>query len=160
MCLLRYVPLANMRNMWRLLLLSTVRSIRNVSLYDFIHTYTYIFTRLVIPKRFAVFYRSFWFDSGSTGANAQWGSQPKQHATWSQWNWTCFFWYPQRLLPIEGANDLFYQPPPSLPTSKLYSIRPYFPKDEVRCVFFLVMPEFMCFVLKHQQLLSINNVIT
>uniref|UniRef100_A0A671YHA9 Protein O-GlcNAcase n=1 Tax=Sparus aurata TaxID=8175 RepID=A0A671YHA9_SPAAU len=36
----------------------------------------------------------------------------------------------QRLLPIEGANDLFYQPPPSLPTSKLYSIRPYFPKDE------------------------------
>ncbi|KAM9366035.1 protein O-GlcNAcase isoform 1-T1 [Pholidichthys leucotaenia] len=36
----------------------------------------------------------------------------------------------QRLLPIEGANDLFYQPPPSLPTSKIYSIRPYFPKDE------------------------------
>lgn len=39
---------------------------------------------------------------------------------------------PQRLLPIDGANDLFYQPPPSMPTSKLYSIRPYFPKDEVR----------------------------
>ncbi|XP_038594008.1 protein O-GlcNAcase isoform X2 [Micropterus salmoides] len=36
----------------------------------------------------------------------------------------------QRLLPIEAANDLFYQPPPSMPTSKLYSIRPYFPKDE------------------------------
>ncbi|XP_070696705.1 protein O-GlcNAcase isoform X2 [Pempheris klunzingeri] len=36
----------------------------------------------------------------------------------------------QRLLPIDGANDLFYQPPPSMPTSKLYSIRPYFPKDE------------------------------
>ncbi|KAK2824266.1 hypothetical protein Q5P01_021441 [Channa striata] len=36
----------------------------------------------------------------------------------------------QRLLPIEGANDLFYQPPPSLPTSKIYTIRPYFPKDE------------------------------
>uniref|UniRef100_A0A8D3E8A0 O-GlcNAcase n=1 Tax=Scophthalmus maximus TaxID=52904 RepID=A0A8D3E8A0_SCOMX len=36
----------------------------------------------------------------------------------------------QRLLPIEGANDLFYQPPPSMPTSKIYSIRPYFPKDE------------------------------
>uniref|UniRef100_A0A8C4EH76 O-GlcNAcase n=1 Tax=Dicentrarchus labrax TaxID=13489 RepID=A0A8C4EH76_DICLA len=35
-----------------------------------------------------------------------------------------------RLLPIEAANDLFYQPPPSMPTSKLYSIRPYFPKDE------------------------------
>ncbi|KAL6101820.1 oga [Pungitius sinensis] len=35
----------------------------------------------------------------------------------------------QRLLPIEGANDLFYQPPPSLPTSKMYSIRPYYPKD-------------------------------
>ncbi|MEQ2255354.1 hypothetical protein ILYODFUR_013034 [Ilyodon furcidens] len=37
----------------------------------------------------------------------------------------------QRLLPIEGANDLFYQPPPSLPTSKIYTIRPYYPKDEV-----------------------------
>ncbi|XP_076831496.1 protein O-GlcNAcase [Brachyhypopomus gauderio] len=37
----------------------------------------------------------------------------------------------QRLLPIDGANDLFFQPPPSLPTSKIYSIRPYFPKDEI-----------------------------
>uniref|UniRef100_A0A8C1XKB8 Protein O-GlcNAcase n=1 Tax=Cyprinus carpio TaxID=7962 RepID=A0A8C1XKB8_CYPCA len=36
----------------------------------------------------------------------------------------------QRLLPIDGANDLFYQPPPPMPTSKMYSIRPYFPKDE------------------------------
>uniref|UniRef100_A0A8B9KEI8 Protein O-GlcNAcase n=1 Tax=Astyanax mexicanus TaxID=7994 RepID=A0A8B9KEI8_ASTMX len=36
----------------------------------------------------------------------------------------------QRLLPIDGANDLFYQPPPSMPTSKMYSIRPYYPKDE------------------------------
>ncbi|KAM6956446.1 protein O-GlcNAcase [Aplochiton taeniatus] len=36
----------------------------------------------------------------------------------------------QRLLPIEGANDLFHQPPPLLPTSKLYSIRPYYPRDE------------------------------
>ncbi|XP_067858084.1 protein O-GlcNAcase isoform X2 [Heptranchias perlo] len=36
----------------------------------------------------------------------------------------------QRLLPIEGANDLFYQPPPPMPTSKVYAIRPYFPKDE------------------------------
>uniref|UniRef100_A0A8C8DDN9 Protein O-GlcNAcase n=1 Tax=Oryzias sinensis TaxID=183150 RepID=A0A8C8DDN9_9TELE len=36
----------------------------------------------------------------------------------------------QRLLPIEAANDLFYQPPPSLPTSKIYTIRPYYPKDE------------------------------
>uniref|UniRef100_A0A9J7XR18 Protein O-GlcNAcase n=1 Tax=Cyprinus carpio carpio TaxID=630221 RepID=A0A9J7XR18_CYPCA len=35
-----------------------------------------------------------------------------------------------RLLPIDGANDLFYQPPPPMPTSKMYSIRPYFPKDE------------------------------
>ncbi|XP_034754803.1 protein O-GlcNAcase isoform X1 [Etheostoma cragini] len=35
----------------------------------------------------------------------------------------------QRLLPIEGANDLFYQPPPAMPTSKIYSIRPYYPKD-------------------------------
>ncbi|XP_069610167.1 protein O-GlcNAcase [Ranitomeya imitator] len=37
----------------------------------------------------------------------------------------------QRLLPIEGANDLFFQPPPLTPTSKVYSIRPYYPKDEV-----------------------------
>ncbi|KAL1263171.1 hypothetical protein QQF64_005910, partial [Cirrhinus molitorella] len=36
----------------------------------------------------------------------------------------------QRLLPIDGANDLFYQPPPPMPTSKIYTIRPYFPKDE------------------------------
>ncbi|XP_038677395.1 protein O-GlcNAcase isoform X1 [Scyliorhinus canicula] len=36
----------------------------------------------------------------------------------------------QRLLPIEGANDLFYQPPPPMPTSKVYTIRPYFAKDE------------------------------
>uniref|UniRef100_A0A146ZL45 Protein O-GlcNAcase n=1 Tax=Fundulus heteroclitus TaxID=8078 RepID=A0A146ZL45_FUNHE len=36
----------------------------------------------------------------------------------------------QRLLPIEAANDLFYQPPPSLPTSKIYTLRPYYPKDE------------------------------
>ncbi|KAG7236374.1 hypothetical protein INR49_001071 [Caranx melampygus] len=34
----------------------------------------------------------------------------------------------KRLLPIDGANDLFYQPPPSMPTSKIYSIRPYFPR--------------------------------
>ncbi|MEE6486093.1 hypothetical protein FKM82_014501 [Ascaphus truei] len=37
----------------------------------------------------------------------------------------------QRLLPIEAANDLFFQPPPLTPSSKAYSIRPYFPKDEV-----------------------------
>ncbi|XP_075468532.1 protein O-GlcNAcase [Ascaphus truei] len=36
----------------------------------------------------------------------------------------------QRLLPIEAANDLFFQPPPLTPSSKAYSIRPYFPKDE------------------------------
>lgn len=38
--------------------------------------------------------------------------------------------FPQRLLPIDGANDLFFQPPPLTPTSKVYTIRPYFPKDE------------------------------
>ncbi|XP_053437203.1 protein O-GlcNAcase-like [Nycticebus coucang] len=36
----------------------------------------------------------------------------------------------QHLLPIDGANDLFFQPPPPIPTSKVYTIRPYFPKDE------------------------------
>uniref|UniRef100_A0A2K6T762 Protein O-GlcNAcase n=1 Tax=Saimiri boliviensis boliviensis TaxID=39432 RepID=A0A2K6T762_SAIBB len=41
-----------------------------------------------------------------------------------------FFSFPQRLLPIDGANDLFFQPPPLTPTSKVYTIRPYFPKDE------------------------------
>lgn len=39
--------------------------------------------------------------------------------------------FSQRLLPIDGANDLFFQPPPLTPTSKVYTIRPYFPKDEV-----------------------------
>uniref|UniRef100_A0A8D0H4A6 Protein O-GlcNAcase n=1 Tax=Sphenodon punctatus TaxID=8508 RepID=A0A8D0H4A6_SPHPU len=37
----------------------------------------------------------------------------------------------QRLLPIEGANDLFFQTPPLTPTSKVYTIRPYLSKDEV-----------------------------
>ncbi|KAG8435392.1 hypothetical protein GDO86_013371 [Hymenochirus boettgeri] len=36
----------------------------------------------------------------------------------------------QRLFPIEGANDLFFQPPPLTPTSKMYTIRPYYSKDE------------------------------
>ncbi|XP_023678322.2 protein O-GlcNAcase-like isoform X1 [Paramormyrops kingsleyae] len=36
----------------------------------------------------------------------------------------------QRLLPIDGAIDLFYQPPPPVPISKTYSIRPYAPRDE------------------------------
>ncbi|KAM4636645.1 LOW QUALITY PROTEIN: protein O-GlcNAcase [Discoglossus pictus] len=35
----------------------------------------------------------------------------------------------QRLLPIEGANDLFFQPPPLTPfLPKSYTIRPYYPK--------------------------------
>jgi len=48
-------------------------------------------------------------------------------------------WSPQRLLPIDGANDLFYQPPPSMPTSKIYTIRPYFAKDEVGSGFRFVL---------------------
>lgn len=40
-------------------------------------------------------------------------------------------YFSQRLLPIEAANDLFFQPPPLTPTSKVYTIRPYYPKDEV-----------------------------
>lgn len=80
------------------------------------------------------FYSCIWFDGGSTVVNTQWGSHttpPGRRET------EPFFWYPQRLLPIDGANDLFYQPPPSLPTSKIYTIRPYFPKDEVRPPFLL-----------------------
>lgn len=46
----------------------------------------------------------------------------------------------QRFLPIDGANDLFFQPPPALPTSKIYSIRPYYAKDEVRRVFMAPLP--------------------
>lgn len=52
-------------------------------------------------------------------------------------NASCFLYtymnslFSQRLLPIEGANDLFFQPPPLTPTSKVYTIRPYFAKDEV-----------------------------
>ncbi|KAK7810900.1 hypothetical protein U0070_013554 [Myodes glareolus] len=45
-------------------------------------------------------------------------------------NLSPFFSFLQRLLPIDGANDLFFQPPPLTPTSKVYTIRPYFPKDE------------------------------
>ncbi|CAM9998737.1 unnamed protein product [Lampetra fluviatilis] len=36
----------------------------------------------------------------------------------------------QRMLPIDGANDLFFQPPPLPPTAKVYTIRPYLPQDE------------------------------
>lgn len=73
----------------------------------------------------------FWFDSGTTIANVQWD----RHNTPGLSETKPCLSYPQRLLPIDGANDLFYQPPPSMPTSKIYTIRPYFPKDEVRhCV--------------------------
>ncbi|KFP25263.1 Bifunctional protein NCOAT, partial [Colius striatus] len=47
----------------------------------------------------------------------------------------------QRLLPIDGANDLFFQPPPLTPTSKVYTIRPYFPKDAFPFVVTLITAE-------------------
>lgn len=47
--------------------------------------------------------------------------------------------FSQRLLPIDGANDLFFQPPPLTPTSKVYTIRPYFPKDEVTAFALLLL---------------------
>ena len=56
--------------------------------------------------------------------------------------WMFFRWSPQRLLPIEGANDLFFQPPPTVPTSKIYSIRPYLTEDEVSITCSLVS----CFI--------------
>ncbi|XP_006825943.1 protein O-GlcNAcase-like [Saccoglossus kowalevskii] len=37
----------------------------------------------------------------------------------------------QRMLPIDGAADLFVQKPPEKLSSKVYTIRPYLPKDEV-----------------------------
>lgn len=38
-----------------------------------------------IRRHFVLFCHFFWFDSGSTGANAQCGSQPKQLSARSQW---------------------------------------------------------------------------
>lgn len=36
----------------------------------------------------------------------------------------------QRLLPLESVSDLFLYKPPELPTSKIYTIRPYLASDE------------------------------
>ncbi|XP_077991979.1 protein O-GlcNAcase-like [Glandiceps talaboti] len=36
----------------------------------------------------------------------------------------------QRMLPIDGATDLFTQKPPETVSNKIYTIRPYLPKDE------------------------------
>lgn len=36
----------------------------------------------------------------------------------------------QRLLPLESGSDLFLYKPPELPSSKIYTIRPYLPSDE------------------------------
>ncbi|CAG9761146.1 unnamed protein product [Ceutorhynchus assimilis] len=36
----------------------------------------------------------------------------------------------QRLMPVDSGNDLFVYKVPDVPTSKLFTIRPYLPKDE------------------------------
>lgn len=120
-------------NITRCLLFSpTVRSIRNI--YHFSKKEKKKHT----PEAVCSLSGSFWPDSGSVLANAKWGREPKLRLSQSQESTEpVFSWCPQRLLPIDGANDLFYQPPPSLPTTKLYSIRPYYPKDEVRSFFLL-----------------------
>lgn len=36
----------------------------------------------------------------------------------------------QRLIPVDSGNDLFVYKAPEVPTSKVYTIRPYLPADE------------------------------
>lgn len=36
----------------------------------------------------------------------------------------------QRLIPVDSGNDLFVYKAPEVPTSKIYTIRPYMPADE------------------------------
>nr|CAD7457522.1 unnamed protein product [Timema tahoe] len=36
----------------------------------------------------------------------------------------------QRLIPVDSGNDLFVYKPPDVPSSKIYTIRPYLPMDE------------------------------
>ncbi|XP_021925094.1 protein O-GlcNAcase isoform X2 [Zootermopsis nevadensis] len=36
----------------------------------------------------------------------------------------------QRLIPVDSGNDLFIYKPPDVPSSKIYTIRPYLPVDE------------------------------
>lgn len=62
--------------------------------------------------------------------------------------------FSQRLLPIDGANDLFFQPPPLTPTSKVYTIRPYFPKDEVTAFDLLLLLVVYFLLWQHWSLLG------
>ena len=36
----------------------------------------------------------------------------------------------QRLIPVDSGNDLFIYKPPDVPSSKIYTIRPYLAVDE------------------------------
>ena len=36
----------------------------------------------------------------------------------------------QRLIPVDSGNDLFIYKPPDVPSSKIYTIRPYLSSDE------------------------------
>ncbi|KAK7867627.1 hypothetical protein R5R35_014820 [Gryllus longicercus] len=38
----------------------------------------------------------------------------------------------QRLIPVDSGNDLFIYKPPDVPSSKIYTIRPYLPSDETQ----------------------------
>ncbi|XP_063237337.1 protein O-GlcNAcase isoform X2 [Bacillus rossius redtenbacheri] len=38
----------------------------------------------------------------------------------------------QRLIPVDSGNDLFVYKPPDVPSSKIYTIRPYLPSDETQ----------------------------
>lgn len=51
-------------------------------------------------------------------------------------NISCFV---QRLLPmLEGGSDLFTQGAPQVPTSSVYTIRPFIPSDKVRYITFFI----------------------
>lgn len=42
----------------------------------------------------------------------------------------------QRLLPIEGQNDMFPPPNREPPATKVYTVRPYFSEDKVLLLYY------------------------
>uniref|UniRef100_A0A8C4WYV4 protein O-GlcNAcase n=1 Tax=Eptatretus burgeri TaxID=7764 RepID=A0A8C4WYV4_EPTBU len=72
-------------------------------------------------------------DAGSDSAPCCREKDPSQFLTGDQEPWVFRGGLAgefQRMLPIDGANDLFFQPPPLPPSAKVYTIRPYLNTDE------------------------------
>ena len=122
------------------------------------------FKIFVIPKHFAFFYGSFWFGSGSTLANTQWGSQPNSTLPGpSKLNLFLLIpteivanrWGKRSFLPTSTFNanlqNLFYKAILSQRWGKMIVFQ-----DMPLCP--IILSEFRYFVLKYQQLLHINNV--